>query len=115
MGTATSLPPSVEQPRTTVPAETAPEQALVPRPVETDFPAPMVTGPASRLPVEVDVTVPLREFRVRNLLSLEAGTLVESQWGHAEDVPLSAGEVQLAWAEFEVVDTQLAVRLTRLS
>ena len=29
--------------------------------------------------------------------------------------PLAAGRVQLAWSEFEVVDTQLAVRLTRLT
>ncbi len=35
--------------------------------------------------------------------------------GHGEDVPLSAGDVQLAWSEFEVVDTQLAVRVTRLA
>jgi hypothetical protein len=30
-------------------------------------------------------------------------------------MPLAAGEVQLAWSEFEVVDTQLAVRVTRLA
>jgi len=33
---------------------------------------------------------------------------------NGDDVPLSSGNVQLAWSEFEVVDTQLAVRLTRL-
>jgi flagellar motor switch/type III secretory pathway protein FliN len=93
----------------------AAEQALVPAP---EGPAPGVSvaifGPASRLPVEVDVGVPLRDFRVRNLLSLESGTVVASQWAHGEDVPLAAGHVQLAWAEFEVVDTELAVRITRL-
>jgi flagellar motor switch protein FliN/FliY len=72
-------------------------------------------APVARLPVEVDVAVPVPDFRVRNLLTLEAGQVIESQWGHGEDVPLSAGEVQLAWSEFEVVDTQLAVRVTRLS
>jgi hypothetical protein len=30
-------------------------------------------------------------------------------------MPLTSGKVQLAWSEFEVVDTQLAVRVTRLS
>jgi hypothetical protein len=29
-------------------------------------------------------------------------------------MPLAAGEVQLAWSEFEVVDAQIAVRVTRL-
>jgi hypothetical protein len=30
-------------------------------------------------------------------------------------MPLSCGEVQLAWSEFEVMDSHLAVRLTRLA
>jgi flagellar motor switch/type III secretory pathway protein FliN len=69
----------------------------------------------ARLPVQLDVTIPIRDFRVRTLLALEPGQLVESQWVNGEDVPLVAGNVQLAWSEFEVVDTQLAVRLTRLA
>jgi flagellar motor switch protein FliM len=67
------------------------------------------------LPVELDVAVPVRDFRVRNLLALEVGQLIESQWGNGEDVPLASGEVQLAWSEFEVVESQLAVRVTRLA
>jgi flagellar motor switch protein FliM len=74
-----------------------------------------LSAPVARLPVELDVTVPVREFRVRNLLALEAGQVIESQWGNGEDVPLASGEVQLAWSEFEVIDTQLAVRITRLA
>lgn len=68
----------------------------------------------ARLPVEIDVTLPVRAFRVRHLLALAPGHLVESQWSHGTEVPVSAGEVQLAWSEFEVADTQLAVRLTRM-
>jgi flagellar motor switch protein FliN/FliY len=68
----------------------------------------------ARLPVELDISVAVREFRVRNLLALEPGQVIETQWGHGQDVPLACGEVQLAWSEFEVVDSQLAVRLTRL-
>jgi flagellar motor switch protein FliN/FliY len=74
-----------------------------------------VSTPVSRLPVEVGVSVPVRQFRVRDLLALEPGRLIESQWSHGEDLPLSSGEVQLAWSEFEVIDTQLAVRVTRLA
>ncbi|HEX4756963.1 MAG TPA: FliM/FliN family flagellar motor C-terminal domain-containing protein [Terracidiphilus sp.] len=73
------------------------------------------SAPIALLPVELDVTVPVRKFRVRNLLALEPGQLIESQWGHGEDVPLASGEVQLAWTEFEVIETQLAVRVTRLA
>ena len=73
------------------------------------------TSPAARLPVELDVSVPVREFRVRNLLALELDMVIETRWGHEKDVPLGSGDVQLAWSEFEVVDTQLAVRVTRLA
>lgn len=72
-------------------------------------------GVEARLPVQLDVGIPIRDFRVRNLVMLEPGSLVESQWEPGEDVPVSSSDVQLAWSEFEVVDTQLAVRLTRLT
>jgi len=71
--------------------------------------------PVARLPVELEVVVPVREFRVRNLLAMVPGEVIETQWGHGEDLPLSSGSVQLAWSEFEVVDSRLAVRVTRLA
>jgi flagellar motor switch protein FliN/FliY len=74
-----------------------------------------LTPPQERLPVGLAVSVPVREFRVRHLLAMAPGELIETQWGHEEDVPLSSGDVQLAWTEFEVVDTRLAVRVTRLA
>jgi hypothetical protein len=49
---------------------------------------------------------PVRDFRVRNLLAPRTGQVIETQWAHGEDMPLAAGEVQLAWSEFEVVDSQ---------
>jgi flagellar motor switch protein FliM len=92
-----------------------PEQALVPSPhPPLERVAIALTAPIARLPVELDVAVPVREFRVRNLLALEPGQVIETQWAHGEDMPLSAGDVQLAWSEFEVVDSQLAVRVTRM-
>jgi flagellar motor switch/type III secretory pathway protein FliN len=57
----------------------------------------------------------VREFRVRNLLALGPGQIIETQWAHGEDLPLASGDVQLAWSEFEVVESQLAVRITRLA
>lgn len=73
-----------------------------------------VNALAARLPIEVDVAVPVRKFRVRNLLALEKGTVVESLWLPGEDLPLAARGAQLAWSEFEVIDRKLAVRITRL-
>jgi flagellar motor switch/type III secretory pathway protein FliN len=72
-------------------------------------------GPIARLPVELDVSVAVRGFRVRDLLTLEAGRLIESRWGSGIDVPLAAGGVELAQSEFEMVETRMAVRITRLA
>jgi flagellar motor switch/type III secretory pathway protein FliN len=91
-------------------------QALVPAPLPSQREAePVFRAPVSQLPVELGVTVPVREFRVRQLLALAPGQVIETQWGHGDDLPLAAGEVQLAWSEFEVVETRLAVRVTRLA
>lgn len=77
---------------------------------------PLKLNPAvARLPVELDVAVPVPAFRVRDLINLASGQVIASQWGHGDDLPLAAGAVQLAWSEFEVVDTQLAVRVTRIA
>jgi len=97
-------------------AGTDPGRALVtvPPPLEEDE-AARFSGPVARLPVELDISVPVREFRVRDLLALEPGRLIESRWGHGNDVPLAAGDVQLAQCEFEVVETWMAVRITRLA
>jgi flagellar motor switch protein FliM len=117
---AHSLPPQASAPQQppglTGGAENGAEQALV---ASTQTPVEgariKLTAPVARLPVELDVAVPVRDFRVRNLLALEPGQVIETRWPHGEDMPLAAGNVQLAWSEFEVVDSQLAVRVTRLT
>ena len=91
-------------------------KALVPAPPESEeTDAIVLSGPVALLPVELDVVVPVREFRVRQLLALKPGQLIETQWGGGDDVPLASGKVQLAWSEFEVIDSQLVVRVTRLA
>ena len=74
----------------------------------------VLTAPLARMPVELDVAIPIPDFRVGNLLALAPGQVIESAWGNGEDVPLASGGVQLAWTEFEVIESQLAVRITRL-
>ena len=66
------------------------------------------------LPVQLDVRIPLPDFRVSDLVGLTPGRVVASEWPSSDDVPLICGEVQLVWTEFEVVDQTLAVRVTRL-
>jgi flagellar motor switch/type III secretory pathway protein FliN len=96
--------------------EAAAAQALVPvTPIADAVGEEEFSGPVLRLPVELDVAVPVREFRVRHLLALAPQQVIESQWGHCSDLPLAAGDVLLAWSEFEVVETRLAVRVARLA
>jgi flagellar motor switch/type III secretory pathway protein FliN len=99
---------AARQARGLVPAPTPPQE-------EEEDGEMRLGSPVARLPVELDVVIPVRDFRVRNLLALAPGDLIESQWSNGEDVPLAAGHVQLAWSEFEVVESQLSVRITRLA
>ena len=119
MATVQTLPPQASAParppNPAGPPEVKAEQALVPSPHPLlESAGVALAAPIARLPVELDVAVPVRQFRVRNLLALEPGQVIESQWAHGEYMPLAAGDVQLAWSEFEVVDSQLAVRVTRM-
>jgi flagellar motor switch protein FliN/FliY len=69
----------------------------------------------SRLLVRLAAQIPLTGFKVRDLLALNAGQMIQSSWPGTEDVPVKAGEVHLSWSEFEVVEERMAVRLTRLA
>ena len=121
MATAHPLPAPAGAPHPgAAPAERAAAaeavQALVPAPQPPQSEAaPVFSAPIPQLPVELGVTIPVREFRVRQLLALAPGQVIETQWNHGDDLPLAAGDVQLAWSEFEVVETRLAVRVTRLA
>ena len=68
-----------------------------------------------RIPVEIDVSVPIRRFRVRDVLALKQGQVIATPWLEGEDMPLAAHGTQLAWSEIEVIDQKLAVRITRLA
>jgi hypothetical protein len=41
--------------------------------------------------------------------------VIETQWALGEDMPLTAKDAQLAWTESEVVESKMAVRLTRMT
>jgi flagellar motor switch/type III secretory pathway protein FliN len=69
----------------------------------------------NRLPMQLDVLTRVHSFRVQDLLALEKGSVVETVHEHTQDVPLRCGGALLVWAEFEVLDQQLAVRVTRLA
>jgi hypothetical protein len=116
---ATPASPPVSQPPHPANPErqgsVAPVTALVPAQQEQREEHPFrIEGRVAQLPVELDVGVPIRDFRVRNLLARQPGIVVASQWAHVDDLPVLSGHLPLAWSEFEVVDFHLAVRITRL-
>ncbi|UWZ82918.1 FliM/FliN family flagellar motor C-terminal domain-containing protein [Occallatibacter riparius] len=109
----TPPPPLQPPPASAAETETALVQAETPAPLQrSEIDADSVVG---RLPVELEIGVPVHDFRVRNLLALEPGVIVGSHWSHGDDLPLRAGNVQLAWTEFEVVINNLAARITRIA
>lgn len=68
-----------------------------------------------RVPLLITAGVPLPKFRVRDLLGLAVGQMIESNSASSEDVSVKVGAMQVAWSEFEVVGERIAVRLTRLA
>jgi len=67
------------------------------------------------MPLQLEVSVKVRAFRVGDLLALQRGSVVETLHEHAQEVPVRCGGTVLMWAEFEVIDQRLAVRVTRLA
>ena len=69
---------------------------------------------AGWLPCELSVELPVPEFTVRDLLRLSIGSVVETHWKTAHDVPLHANKRQIGWIEFEAVGENVAVRISEL-
>jgi flagellar motor switch/type III secretory pathway protein FliN len=67
------------------------------------------------LPIRLDVKIPVRNFRFKDLAQLEDGHVLETDWSVAEDLPVATGDVRLLWAEFAVADQRLTVRVTRVA
>ena len=62
--------------------------------------------------LSVELAVP--GFRVRDMIRLGKGMVLDSHWPVGNDVPLRMNGKLLAWCEFEVIENRLAVRVTEL-
>ncbi len=67
------------------------------------------------LPCTLALDIPVVKFTVADLLSLKAGSVVETAYHQSSDLPLRVNGQLVGWTEFEVVGERLAVRLTDLS
>ncbi len=104
----------------TIPAGSTPE----PRLPEAAVAAPQTDSggseerrwlPVLALPCQITVDLPLPGFRVSDLLQLQPGFVVATNWRLVRDVPLRVNGTLIGWSEFEVVGNRLAVRLTELA
>jgi flagellar motor switch protein FliN/FliY len=66
------------------------------------------------LPCHLDVELRVPGFRIRDLLSLEVDSIVDTQRSEGAHVPVVVNGVMVAWAEFDVMEDRLAVRLTEI-
>ena len=79
---------------------------------------PIAASPLSQfawLPIEVALESPLLNFKVRDLLSLRVGTVVQASSSTAGSIPVLANGRRVASAHLEVSSNQLAARITELT
>ncbi len=69
---------------------------------------------ALELPCHLSVTLKVPEFTVRDLLALGTNSLVNTHRREGAHVPVMVNEVMVGWAEFDVIDGRLAVRMTEM-
>jgi flagellar motor switch protein FliN/FliY len=70
-----------------------------------------VKGLLCRLSVEISI----QHFTVRQLLDLEPGAILDTQYEEGSYVPVIVNGQLIAWGEFDVVEEALAIRLTELA
>ena len=67
------------------------------------------------VPCLLTVEIPVPGFRVADLVHLTPGRIIASRWKVGLDVPLRVNGELIAWSEFEIVQSRLAMRLTELA
>jgi flagellar motor switch/type III secretory pathway protein FliN len=81
-------------------------------------PEAVIADPWARvegLPCLLTVEIPVPGFTVADLVHLAPGRIIATRWTVGLDVPLRINGELIAWSEFEVVQSHLAVRLTELA
>lgn len=74
--------------------------------------------PAARfgwLPCCLSLELPATGFTVGSLLRLGKNSVVETACRHADDLPVRVNGLLIGWAEFEVIEDRLAIRITELA
>ncbi len=82
--------------------------------VEPLLPASDLSLEVLALPCQLRIELRIPDFKVRDLLALEVDSIVDSRRKEGLHMPVSVNGEMIAWAEFDVVEEQLAVRLTEI-
>ena len=80
-----------------------------------EAPAPDPWARVEGLPCLLTVEIPVLGFRVTDLVHLSPGRIIATRWRVGLDVPLRVNGELIAWSEFEIVHSRLAMRLTELA
>jgi len=84
------------------------------RAVETVHTPREIWPEALELPCQLSVAFEVPHFTIRDLLSLRVNSLVDTKRREGAHVPVIVNAVMVAWAEFDVIDGRLAVRMTEM-
>jgi flagellar motor switch/type III secretory pathway protein FliN len=66
------------------------------------------------LSCRLNVSLEIPGFTIRDLLSLQLDSIVDTQRREGSHVPVVVNSGMVAWAEFDVIEDRLAVRLTEM-
>jgi len=71
-------------------------------------------GEVMDLSCRLNVSFEIPGFTIRDLLSLQVNSIVDTQRREGAHVPVVVNGGMVAWAEFDVIEDRLAVRLTEM-
>ena len=91
-----------------------PEEALEKKTDVASEPASEAWMQVQNLPCSLTLDLPLPGVKVKDLLQLQPGSVLDSGWKVGADLPLRVNGTLVAWSEFEVVGQRLAARVTEL-
>jgi flagellar motor switch/type III secretory pathway protein FliN len=72
-------------------------------------------GQVGDLPCDISIEVPVPGFGLKDLLALRRETVLVSRLPTSDSPPLRINGELVAWCDFEVLGTRLAVRITELA
>jgi len=84
------------------------------RVVESVPPPREIWPEALELPCRLYVGLEIPQFTIRDLLALNSNSLVDTRRREGAHVPVLVNGVMVGWAEFDVIDGRLAVRMTEM-